>query len=188
MSFFGLGADNSTLQRLDSLANDAGGKIRWVQNKGTDQSGHTDTDNVDGTGHWEIRAYAGNDCDAYVPYHLTFDGDEETNPKAISWTDAANDNYRRLVVPQEDVASGAWGWFAFAGTCKCMVDGTADIAQDDYLFLDTDGAGGVVALITSGGVVETNSTVAIACEAQTSATDTAIRVYLIGAAKICDTQ
>jgi hypothetical protein len=69
-----------------------------------------------------------------------------------------------------------------------MVDGTADIAKDEYLFLDTDGAGGLTSLITSTGTVETNSTVAIATEAFTSATDATIRVYLLGLPKICDRQ
>ena len=55
--------------------------------------------------------------------------------------------------------------------------------------LDTNAASGLTSLITSGGAVETDSTVAIACEAQTVASvTTAIRVILLGDPKICDTQ
>lgn len=190
MSFFGLGADNSTLQRLDGLANDAPGKIRWVQNKGTDQSGHTDTENVDGTGHWEIRAYnaKGSACTANECLHLTFDGDEETNPKVIAFTDANNDNFRRLVVATEATADATFGWFAFAGVFDVLVEGTTDVAKDDYLMLDTNSTGGVNSLVTSGGTVETNSTVAIACAAQAANSKVATRCYLLGQAKTCDQQ
>lgn len=189
MSFFGLGPDNSTLQRLDTLANDAPGKVRWVSNKGADQSGHVDTDNVDGTGKWQIKAYNASGLTVqYGCYHLTFDGDEQTNPKVIDFTDAGNDNFRRLVVSPEAIPDATWDWFDFAGTTTCLVEGTTDVAKDDYLMLDTNSTGGVDSLVTSGGTVETNSTVAIACEASTANSKNATRVYLIGAAKICDTQ
>jgi hypothetical protein len=190
VSFFSMGPPSDGLPRYNSLADADAGKTRWVQNKDTDQVTVVNSENVDGTGHWEIRAYNPSGADvAYTTYHLTFDGDEETNPRVIPWTNAGNDNFRMLVVPQEAVAAGTWGWYAFAGICKCFVEGTTDVAKDDYLMLDTDSAAGLTSLITSGGTVETNSTVAVACEAQTVASvTTAIRVNLLGAPKICDTQ
>jgi xanthine/uracil/vitamin C permease (AzgA family) len=189
MSFFGLGPSNDVLQRADTLSLDAPGKIRWVSNKGADQSGHVNTENIDGTGKWQIRAYniAGT-LTQYAVYHLTFDGDEETNPKVLDWTNAGNNNRRRLVVAPEAYPDATWQWFDFAGTTIALVEGTTDVAKDDYLMLDTDAASGVDSLITSGGAVETDSTVAIACEASTAASKNATRVYLIGDAKICDTQ
>lgn len=190
MSFFAFGPPDHTLTRFDTLSEKRGGATRWVPNKGADQAGHVNTENVDGTGHWAIFAYNPTGTKAaFTPYHLTLDGDEETNPKVIPWTDADNDNYRYLVVPQQAVAAGAWGWFALAGVCECFVEGTTDVAKDDYLMLDTNAASGLTSLITSGGTVETNSTVAIATEAQTDASvTTAIRVILLGTPKICDQQ
>ena len=190
MSFFAFGPSGNDLPRYNTLAEANAGQTRWVANKLADQAGHVNTENIDGTGHWEIYAYNISGADvAFTPYHLTFDGDEETNPKVIPWTNAGNDNRRHLVVPQEAVTAGTWGWYAFAGVCKCFVEGTTDVAKDDYLMLDTDAASGLTSLITSGGTVETDSTVAIACEAQTVASvTTAIRVILLGDPKICDTQ
>jgi hypothetical protein len=190
MSFFAFGPPSDGLPRFNTLGETDAGKTRWVQNKSADQDTVVNPENVDGTGHWEIRAYnaTGSANVQYDCYHLTFDGDEETNPKVIAWTDADNNNNRYLVVPQEAVAAASWGWYAFGGHCRVNVDGTADIAKDEYLFLDTDGAGGLVSLITTTGTVETNSTVAIACEAFTSATDDDIRVFMLGQPKICDRQ
>lgn len=190
MSFFGFGPNNTVLGRYQSLADSLPGAVRWVQNKGTDQSGHTNTENVDGTGHWEILVYnaVGTTLTQYAVYHLTFDGDEETNPKIIAWTNAGNNNLRRCVVATEASAAATFCWVAFAGYHNVLVEGTSDVAKDDYLMVDTDGASGVDSLITSGGAVETDSTVAIACAAQASNSKVATLCYLIGAPKICDTQ
>jgi hypothetical protein len=189
MSFFGIGPDNSTLARLDTTSNQGLGKIRWVANKDADVSGHVDTESVDGSGHWEMFVYAGNALVKYTAYHLTFDGDPTKNPKAISWTDANNDNTRFCCIAVEAVSSAGYGWVAVAGAVDAFVEGTTDVAVGDYLMIDTNSAAGLTALITSGGTVETNSTVAIAQEAQaTAGVATTARVFLLGRSKICDQQ
>lgn len=191
MSFYSFSPGEIVLARLGADSGTILGKTRTVFLKGDEQSGHVDTEGYEGLWQKQIRVF--NDTGGALVvgdcYHLTASGLPEENPKVLDFTDAGNDNYRMLVVAVEAIADQSYGWVAFAGYVDAHVEGTTDVAVGDYLFLDTNSGGGVTALITSGGTVETNSTVAIACEAQgTAGVATKAMVFLLGAPKICDQQ
>lgn len=192
MGFLNYGPGEIHLPRLGANSGTALGSIRTVYNKGDEVAGHVDTEGYDGT--WRKEMLVFNDTGAALVvgncYHLTAAGGlEAETPKVIAWTDANNDNFRDLVIATEAVADQAYGWVCFAGTVRAHVEGTTDVAVGDFLMLDTNGLGGLTALITSGGAVETNSTVAVAQEAQTVAgVATKAQVFLLGKSKICDQQ
>jgi hypothetical protein len=192
MSFLNYGPGEIHLGRLGVDSDTVLGAIRTVYNKGDEVVGHVATEGYDGTWRKEIKVF--NDTGGALVvgdcYHLTVAGGlEAETPKVIAWTDAGNDNFRDLVVATEAIADQAYGWVCFAGTVDAHVEGTTDVAVGDFLMLDTNSAAGVTALITSGGAVETNSTVAVAQEAQaTAGVATKAQVFLLGKSKICDTQ
>jgi hypothetical protein len=161
------------------------GTRRWVNNKSADQASIVNPENIDGTGHWEIFAY-NNTGGALVAgnfYHLTADGDEETNPFVEAFTTAANTNSRWAVCAMKATAAAAWGWFAYSGWVDVVaVEGTTDVAKDDFLKFDVDTVS-VVALIKDGSAV-TNNSVAIASAAQTANSVVTIRCFLLGAAAV----
>lgn len=104
----------------------------------------------------------------------TFDGDEETNPKAIA--PATSSVYQKVVVASEDQgATAGFQWCYISGECSALVDGTTDVAKDDFLeVLNT--ADSFVKDATSRS---TNS-VAIAREAVTADEATLALVFLLG--------
>lgn len=111
----------------------------------------------------------------YATYMVDYDGDEETNPKVIAAATATPP--RDIVVAQEATATASWGWFACVGYTQCGVEGTTDVAKDDYLKL-TSGTS-AVAFIKDGSSYTTSSH-AIATEAQTTNSVVNIKVYLLG--------
>lgn len=104
----------------------------------------------------------------------SFDGDEETNPKAV---EAATATFQqKVVVASEDQGSTAgFQWCAVEGEIQALVDGTTDVAKDDFLEV-INGADG----LTKDGTSRTTVSVAIAREAQATNADTLTNVYLIG--------
>lgn len=109
-------------------------------------------------------------------YKLAFDGDEETNPSAVAVVTLAS-VYQNVVVALEDVAATSWGWFAFQGYCDAFVEGTTDVAKDD--FLTCNDATDDDAFIGDTTTRTVNS-MAIACAAQAANSAVLTQVYLFG--------
>lgn len=103
-----------------------------------------------------------------------YDGDEETNPKAIAV--ATSSVYQKLVVATEDQgATAGFQWCVTEGSCDALVDGTTDVTKDDFLEILTT-ADSFVKDATSRS---TNSG-AIAREAVTANASTLSKIYLFG--------
>jgi len=121
---------------------------------------------------------------AGTPYFVTFDGDEEYNPKN---TAAATSTtiYQLVVFPTKTLTAAGWAWAQYKGDAEVLCDGTSqDVAKDD--FLEVINAG--VALIvdgTSGATTKTTGSVAIAQEAYATNAAGLVNVYLIGERVFC---
>jgi hypothetical protein len=109
-------------------------------------------------------------------YKLAYDGDEETNPKAVAVVTLAN-VYQKVVVAMEVIADGSFGWFCYQGYCDAFCEGTTDVDKDD--FLTCNDATDDDAFIEDTTTRTVNS-MAIACAVQASATPTLTRIYLFG--------
>lgn len=110
-------------------------------------------------------------------YRISFDGDEETNPKAVAVVTLAN-VYQHVCVALEATADAAWGWFAIQGYVDAFCNGDAtDIAKDD--FLTCNDATDDDAFIDDTTTRTVNS-MAIACADETDATPSLTKVYLLG--------
>ncbi len=102
-----------------------------------------------------------------------FDGDELLNPKAVAC--ATNAVAGTIVVATEDQGSTAgFQWCVTKGYCEALVDGTTDVAKDDFLEV-LNGADGAIKDATT----QSTKSFAIACEAQTDS-DTLTDVYVLG--------
>lgn len=109
-------------------------------------------------------------------YAVTYDGDEETNPKVIAC--AALAVYQEVAVATAVIVNGQFGWFAVQGYFDTFINGnTVDIAKDDFLKIvaGTD-AGSFVGNTTT----RTTNSHAIATEAETGIPAVRHRVFLIG--------
>lgn len=117
----------------------------------------------------------GGACVAGAVYMVNYDGDEETNPSVIA--EVAGTANREMVVATAATASTAWGWFVYAGYVDAMVEGTTDVAKDDYLKIveatDAD------AFIKDGTTLTADS-FAIACAAQAANSAVLTKVFLLG--------
>ena len=102
----------------------------------------------------------------------SYDGDEEYNPKALA---AATATFgQKIVVASEDQGSTAgFQWCIIEGNCEALVDGTTDVAKDDFLEV-LNGADG----LTKDGSSRSGGSVAIAREAQTTNSDVLTDVYV----------
>lgn len=131
-----------------------------------------------------IRAYngTGSALTAGRPYILTFDGDEETNPSVAVATASmtgevtSGSALRRVVVALKATANATWDWFAIQGYVNCLVEGTTNVAKDDYLELVP--ASTATALQKDAALG--NTSVAIACAAQEDNSEVLCRVFLLG--------
>jgi hypothetical protein len=104
---------------------------------------------------------------------ITFDGDEETNPKLADAATLAV--YQKVGVLLEAVTTAGFYEVQTKGVCEALVDGTTDVAKDDFLeVLNTS-----VSAVKDGTTRSVNS-VAIAREAQTTNAGTLTDVYLLG--------
>ena len=108
-------------------------------------------------------------------YRIAYDGDEESNPKAVACTAQTIDQL--YCVATAATLENAWGWFAVQGYVDALVDGGTDVAKDD--FLKNVAATDADALVKDGTSLSAD-TIAIACEAETETPATLNKVYLIG--------
>jgi len=120
---------------------------------------------------------------AYVPasalkgeaYVVTFDGDEETCPKLVAAATAAFYQEIAIVLADQGTAAG-FAWVQVAGKAEALVEGTTDVAKDDFLeLLNTEKS------MKKDGTTRTVNAIAIACEAQASNADVLTDVILLGA-------
>lgn len=143
------------------------------------------TEAVSGLPRLDMRVYNGTGGTLTVNnwYEITFDGDEETNPKIVAIASGAasgvaNGVVKYVCVATEAAASATWTWVTFWGYCSPFVEGATDVAKDDYLKFLTSTS--VVAPVKDG-TPRTVDSVAIACEAQTTAGNTTTaKVFLLG--------
>jgi hypothetical protein len=98
------------------------------------------------------------------PYVITFDGNEEQQPKASTPATAAADQY--VVVAVTAVPDQTWGWYACAGYVNAQVDGDAtDVSVGDFLTVTN----AIPTAFTDNTTARTTDSFAIACEANTGA-------------------
>lgn len=100
-----------------------------------------------------------------------------TNPGVITVA-AKTPNYY-AVVATEAVAASAFSWFVFQGYVDALVEGTTDVAAGDFL--------GLTAATSTTGFLKdsaskTTKSFAIAHAAQTTNSNVAAKVFLIGEA------
>ena len=148
---------------IDTLSNDAPGQtlVRY---------------NSDGTAFKVVRACnnTGSACVSGQPYLLRYDGDEETNPGVIDPATATTAiNY--VVFATAATANGAFGWFTCFGYMDVLIDGTTNVAKDDYLEVVNGGT----SLIKDAAALSLNSC-AIACAAQETDAAVITRVFVLG--------
>jgi hypothetical protein len=116
-------------------------------------------------------------CVKSAIYMVDYDGDEEENPKVIAIAADAAGGGRWVVVATEATADQAWGWFVIFGYVDALVEGTGDVAKDDYL--KTTAATSTTGFVVDG-TARTVDSFAMATEAQADAGEIAIKVYLLG--------
>ena len=112
---------------------------------------------------------------AGTPLKLSYDGDEESNPKgAVPSTDAS---VKHLIVfnPTLVGSSAEFQKCQYRGDADILVDGTTDVAKDDFLEVINAGTG-----LIKDGTTKTVQSVAIAQEALTTNANTKTNVYLLG--------
>ena len=123
---------------------------------------------------------------AYVPasslkgetYVVTFDGDEETCPKLV--TAATLAVYQEYAVVLADQTAAGFAWVQVAGKVSMLVEGTTDVAKDDFLeLLNTEKSAKKDATTRSA------NSYAIACAAQASNSAVLTDCILLGKQAIC---
>lgn len=138
---------------------------------------------LDGTGLQGARKRVGMNefIYAYVPasavkgeaYVVTYDGDEETCPKLVAAATAAF--YQEIAIVLADQTAAGFAWVQVAGKVEALVEGTTDVAKDDFLeLLNTEKS------MKKDGTTRTVNAIAIACEAQTANSAALIDVILLG--------
>jgi hypothetical protein len=79
------------------------------------------------------------------PCLVRYDGDEETNPFVVSGASASGTAILEIFcTPQVAVPASSWGWFTIEGYCQALVEGTTDVAKDDFLKLVIATTSGVI--------------------------------------------
>jgi hypothetical protein len=126
----------------------------------------------DGNRAW-IYCYVAASVAQGTPLVLTYDGDEESNPKTAAPANLAV--YQLIVFCPELTAAAGFYWCQFRGDAEILVDGTTNVAKDDFLEVINGG----VALIYDATTVKVGS-VAIAQEARTTDSAGLCNVYLLG--------
>lgn len=108
------------------------------------------------------------------PMVVTGDGDEEVMIKGVAAATLAV--YQEIAVCPKLIGSSAeFAWGQVRGICQALVNGTMDVAKDNYLEI-LNGADNFVLDST----VRSVNSVAIACEAYTDSTDALKTVHLLG--------
>lgn len=144
---------------------------------------------IDGTGMLGSRTRQGRNEFLYaiVPanalkgevYVVTYDGDEETCPKLVAAaTNASNQEYAVVLADQGSTAGVAK--VQVKGHAYVLVEGTTDVAKDDYLeLLNTEKSA------KKDGTARTVNSFAIACAAQTSNSAVLTECELLGGMQVC---
>lgn len=139
---------------------------------------------IDGTGSAGARRRSGRNefLYAYVPanalrgevYVVTHDGDEETTPKLVAAATLAV--YQEVAVVLADQGSTAgYAWVQVKGHAYMLVEGTTDVAKDDYLeVLTTEKSA------KKDATARSVNSVAIACAAQATNSAVLTEVELLG--------
>lgn len=117
-------------------------------------------------------------------YELAFDGDASGNPQIVAIasgaaTGTANGQVKYVGVATEAIATGNWTWIVVQGYTDALVEGTTDVAKDDYLKFVSSSS--TTAPIKDGTARTTNSA-AIARAAQTANSEVSTAVYILGTA------
>lgn len=107
------------------------------------------------------------------PRILAFDGDEETNPKDAAPATSTT-VYQQVIFPT-DTGANDFQWCQYKGDAYVLVDGTSDVAKDDFLEVLNAGTALVVDASSKG-----TGSIAIAQEARTTNSAGLTYVYLIG--------
>lgn len=140
---------------------------------------------TDGLPRLELRVYngTGGTLTKNAWYEIAFDGDEETNPKLVAIASGATSGtatgqVKYVAVATEAAVTTAWTWVVVFGYYSPFVEGATDVAKDDYLKFDTSVS---VVCPIKDAAARTTASVAIACEAQTTAgNSTAAKVFILG--------
>jgi hypothetical protein len=111
---------------------------------------------------------------AGTPLILTFDGDEEYNPKTTG-APSALAVYQLVVFCPKLIVTAGFYWCQYRGDANILANGTSAISKDDFLKLAASGT----ALVKDATTVSTYS-VAIAQEANATTTNALTNVYLLG--------
>lgn len=104
---------------------------------------------------------------------INYDGDEATNPKAS--TAATLAVYQKICVLKAATTAAGFQWVQTRGKCEALVEGTTNVAKDDFLEI----LNGETSFKKDATTRSTNS-VAIACEAQESNSAVLADVFLLG--------
>ncbi|MDY0218807.1 MAG: hypothetical protein RBR14_05615 [Candidatus Cloacimonas acidaminovorans] len=145
---------------------------------------NADISKVDGTGAQGARMKQGVNEYIYIkvpattpagtPLVVTHDGDEEIMVKGVAAATAAF--YQEIAVtPRLAGAAAEFMWCQVKGIGKMLVNGTTDVAKDDYLEVLNTGTAAV-----KDGATRTVNSVAIACEDQAANANTLTLVQLLG--------
>lgn len=145
-------------------------------------------DQTDGTGLQGARKSNGMNeyLYAYVPassvkgevYVVTFDGDEETCPKLVAAATLAV--YQEYAVVLADQTAAGFAWVQTKGKANVLVEGTTDVAKDDFLeLLNTEKSA------KKDAATRSVNSFAIACAAQTTNSAVLTECILLGGTQIC---
>lgn len=104
---------------------------------------------------------------------ISYDGDEETNPTA--GTPATSSVYQKIGVAMKTTSAAGFLWYQLQGDAEALVEGTTDVAKDDFLEV----LNGEVSFKKDSATRSTNS-VGIAQEAQTTNSAVLTNIYLTG--------
>ena len=105
---------------------------------------------------------------------ITFDGDEETNPTAGSPATETT-VYQQTGVATKTTTAAGFLWYQTKGDAEALVEGTTDVAKDDFLEVLTTETS-----FKKDGTSITTNAVAIAQEAQAANSSVLTNVYLLG--------
>ena len=104
---------------------------------------------------------------------ITFDGDEATNPTAAA--PGALAGYQEIGVATKTTTAAGFLWYQTKGDAEALVEGTTDVAKDDFLeVLSTETS------FKKDNATRSTNSVCIAQEAQASNASVLTNVYLTG--------
>ena len=105
---------------------------------------------------------------------IVYDGDEETNPTAAAPATETT-VYQLVAVATQTTTAAGFQWYQIKGDCEALVEGTTDVAKDDFLEVLTTETS-----FKKDGTSRTVNSVAIAREAQATNSAVLADIYLLG--------